>query len=327
MSKILTPYDLTVAMLKTTDAISNKLSEWSNEMEHVDPILSFGEAIELCKKGVPVACTSMSADEFVVLTPTQLVVADKFWNEHNRNAALRNGGSLVVCDYFMKTNSYSTVPYTVTNENIFTDWVKADTERRLVNIKITKDEDNDDAINLFFKPIPKEHQDAPTPFWVAYDELNMNDDKVVVIGTYHRSMALLASIIDIMITERKTRDNSLHSISVKKDVKWEDLQAGFTNILNVDPALYCNDGYLLEENILEVLEKYKHYGYGETLGKVQFVVDVDTLIGLVAHDGTDLREYITTTLNRVTAENPNINWCCMSVEETLAEFSDVPVKE
>ena len=50
MSKILTPYDLTVAMLKTTDAISNKLSEWSNEMEHVDPILSFGEAIELCKK-------------------------------------------------------------------------------------------------------------------------------------------------------------------------------------------------------------------------------------------------------------------------------------
>lgn len=264
-------------------------------------ILTFGEAIELCKNGTPVACTNMKSNEFIVLTPNQTITTDKFWNQHNKEAAERNNGWLEVKPYFLKTNVYSTVPYTFNNEDIFADWVVASTRRVCNNLTI----DNENVM-LEFKPFTAEEQKSFHPFWLVYSNLNMAKGVFIFISNDNASSKKLAVLTDALYSEYAERNNSLESISFDFT---EDVDTSALNIRDYHMgATTANLTSALEDKLRDL--------YDAGLVDINIIIDVDSMAGIGFDEHVTLHDYVVISVMAVKSDFPS-SWVNMSLDNPL----------
>ena len=174
--------------MQTFKDIRDSMKDFDPNEPRPDPYLSYGEAIEMCKKGIDVACVNWGADEFLTITHAQIVPANQFWSPSNRRVAeAKPEKSLIVDNYFLRTNKYSTVPYQVSFADMFDEWVVATDRIKVKSVDVNNDEDLSKltlhyALDTFSTP-----DFELAPFWIVYDVLAKLPSRVTVISDNPRS--------------------------------------------------------------------------------------------------------------------------------------------
>lgn len=181
--------------------LKSKLDE-----DRPDPYLSYGEAIEMCKNGIDVACVNWGADEFLTFNTGMTVPAEDLWSDGNKRAAMaRSDQTLSVFPHTLRTNSYGTVPHIVDFNNQCSEWVVASAR---VKVKTAKVDTTDGLSKLVLKYALDTLSNAEfelAPFWIVYDVLGSLPQRVVVISENPKSM--LPHIIGSMKGTHQQRHN------------------------------------------------------------------------------------------------------------------------
>lgn len=168
--------------------IRTSMKDFDPNEPRPDPYLSYGEAIEMCKRGIDVASVNWTADEFLTLTSAQIVPANQFWSPSNRRVAeAKPEKSLIVDNYFLRTNKYSTVPHQVSFADMFDEWVVATDRIKVKSATVNTDEGLSKltlhyALDTFSTP-----DFELAPFWIVYDVLAKLPSRVTVIGDNPKS--------------------------------------------------------------------------------------------------------------------------------------------
>ena len=174
--------------MQTFKDIRDSMKDFDPNEPRPDPYLSYGEAIEMCKKGIDVACVNWGADEFLTITHAQIVPANQFWSPSNRRVAeAKPEKSLIVDNYFLRTNKYSTVPHQVSFADMFDEWVVATDRIKVKSVDVNTDEGLPKltlryALDTFSTP-----DFELAPFWIVYDVLAKLPHRVTVIGDNPKS--------------------------------------------------------------------------------------------------------------------------------------------
>ena len=145
-----------------------------------NPYLSYGEAIEMCKTGIDVACVNWSADTFLTVNTGAYVHADNFWSPGNKRMALsRPDKSMSVFPHFLRTNYWGTVPHMVDFNDQFSEWVVATDRVKVKSVSVKGGEEFTlhYALDTF---TTAEFELAP--FWMVYDVLASLPATVVVLS-------------------------------------------------------------------------------------------------------------------------------------------------
>ena len=156
--------------------------------ERPDPYLSYGEAIEMCKNGIDVACVNWKAGEFLTVNTGAIVHADNFWSPGNKRTAMANPDqSLAVFPHFLRTTKYGTVPHMVDFNDQFSEWVVASDRIKVKSVDVNNDESLPKltlhyALDTFSTP-----DFELAPFWIVYDVLAKLPSRVTVISDNPRS--------------------------------------------------------------------------------------------------------------------------------------------
>lgn len=163
--------------------IRTSMKDFDPNEPRPDPYLSYGEAIEMCKKGIDVACVNWRADEFLTITHAQIVPANQFWSPSNRRVAeAKPEKSLIVDNYFLRTNKYSTVPHQVCFADMFDEWMVASDRVKVKSVTV----DTDDGLSKLTLHYALDTFTTPdfelAPFWIVYDVLAKLPQRVTVIS-------------------------------------------------------------------------------------------------------------------------------------------------
>lgn len=174
--------------MQTFKDIRDSMKDFDPNEPRPDPYLSYGEAIEMCKKGIDVACVNWGADEFLTITHAQIVPANQFWSPSNRRVAeAKPEKSLIVDNYFLRTNKYSTVPHQVCFADMFDEWMVASDRVKVKSVAV----DTDDGLSKLTLHYALDTFTTPdfelAPFWIVYDVLAKLPQRVTVISDDHKS--------------------------------------------------------------------------------------------------------------------------------------------
>ena len=169
---------------------TSRRMETAAEVRHSkpDPYLSYGEAIEMCKKGIDVACVNWKAGEFLTVNSGAIVHADNFWSPGNKRMAMANPDqSLAVFPHFLRTTKYGTVPHMVDFNDQFSEWVVASDRIKVKSVDVNNDEGLSKltlhyALDTFSTP-----DFELAPFWIVYDVLAKLPSRVTVISDNPKS--------------------------------------------------------------------------------------------------------------------------------------------
>ena len=253
-----------------------------------NPYLSYGEAIEMCKKGIDVASVNWTADEFLTLTSAQIVPANQFWSPSNRRVAeAKPEKSLIVDNYFLRTNKYSTVPYQVSFGDMFDVWVVATDRIKVKSVDVNTDEGLPKltlryALDTFSTP-----DFELAPFWIVYDVLAKLPHRVTVIGDNPKS-----GLPHIVGSMKEAHDN-------RQQIVEESYQFDEDGI---DDNMYPHRGvdFVCSIGLNDILKRIEAGEFKDV------ILDDDSF-------KTDLRlEKIKEALQRT-----NVNWVTVSVKEQL----------
>lgn len=263
-------------------------------------MFNFGTAIELCKQGIPVRNTLWRFDEFIVPTNAQLVTADKFWNEHNKKAAENNGGYLLVKSYIMRTDSGSTVPFVVTNDDIYGRWVKASTTTRVLQTEYWEVE-GQRMLRATYGYVPEEEANQIKPFWLLYENLDLTNDEIVIISPCSRAANTISLLVEGLI-EKYIHGTEYATHSVATDVPTIGIERYVFSRVESDLAFLTH------------LDSVVEYHSTNSVKLPQFIVDQDSLVGLVDVDGNDLYEVISKHLMKL-----GVRWTPISFQQETGE--------
>ena len=147
--------------------------------EHPDPYLSYGEAIEMCKKGIDVASVNWRAGEFLTVNTGAVVHADNFWSPGNKRMAMASlDQSLSVFPHFLRTTKYGTVPHMVDFNDQFSEWVVASNRIKVKTVSVDGNKVTlHYALDTFTTP-----DFELAPFWIVYDVLANLPQRITVIS-------------------------------------------------------------------------------------------------------------------------------------------------
>lgn len=188
--------------------IRTSMKDFDPNEPRPDPYLSYGEAIEMCKRGINVASVNWGADEFLTVTHAQIVPADNFWSPGNRRVAEASPDkTLIVDNYFLRTNKYSTVPHMVSFADQFDEWVIATDRVKVISVNTT----NTEALTLtlnFALDTFRTPEFELAPFWIVYDVLAPLPTLVTVIGD--NKVSNLPAVVGCM---KEAHDQRQHFVS------------------------------------------------------------------------------------------------------------------
>lgn len=274
--------------MQTFKDIRDSMKDFDPNEPRPDPYLSYGEAIEMCKKGIDVACVNWGADEFLTITHAQIVPANQFWSPSNRRVAeAKPEKSLIVDNYFLRTNKYSTVPYQVSFGDMFVEWVVATDRIKVKSVDVNTDEGLPKltlryALDTFSTP-----DFELAPFWIVYDVLAKLPHRVTVIGDNPKSE--LPHIVGSM---KEAHDN-------RQQIVEESYQFDEDGI---DDNMYPHRGvdFVCSIGLNDILKRIEAGEFKDV------ILDDDSF-------KTDFRlEKIKEALQRT-----NVNWVTVSVKEQL----------
>ena len=181
------------------------------------PYLSYGEAIEMCKNGIDVACVNWPADTFLTVNNGAYVHADNFWSPGNKRVAMsRPDKSMSVFPHFLRTDSFGTLPHMVDFNDQFSEWVVASDRVKVKNAKIDKTDGLDKLVLEFGLDTLSTPDFELAPFWIVYDVLAKLPRRVTVIGDNRNS--LLPHIVGSMKEAHQQRSNIIEeSFNIDED--------------------------------------------------------------------------------------------------------------
>lgn len=258
-----------------------------------NPYLSYGEAIEMCKTGIDVACVNWSADTFLTVNTGAYVHADNFWSPGNKRMALsRPDKSMSVFPHFLRTNYWGTVPHMVDFNDQFSEWVVASDRIKVKSVDVNTDEGLPKltlryALDTFSTP-----DFELAPFWIVYDVLAKLPHRVTVIGDNPKSE--LPHIVGSM---KEAHDN-------RQQIVEESYQFDEDGI---DDNMYPHRGvdFVCSIGLNDILKRIEAGEFKDV------ILDDDSF-------KTDFRlEKIKKALQRT-----NANWVTVSVKEQLFGISE-----
>lgn len=258
--------------------LKSKLDE-----DRPDPYLSYGEAIEMCKRGIDVTCTNWCAGEFLTVNSGAMVHADNFWSPGNKRVAMSNPDQLLsVFPHFLRTTKYGTVPYMVDFNDQFSEWVVASDR---VKVKTVSIEGNEFKLHYALDTFSTAEFEL-APFWIAYEVLADLPNNVTVITDKDANV-----LVHIIASMKEAHDNQ-HQI--------------------VEESFEIHDGRIPEEFPNRGVSHYPMAGVNSTIEAIRqgtfkhVIVDSDSF-------KTDFRlEAIKTAL-----QEAKVNWASISVKEQL----------
>lgn len=174
--------------MQTFKDIRDSMKDFDPNEPRPDPYLSYGEAIEMCKRGIDVACVNWKADEFLTFNTGMAVHAKDFWSAGNKRAAMaRSDQTLSVFPHTLRTSSYGTVPHMVDFNDQCSEWVVATDRVKVKSVDVNTDEGLSKltlryALDTFSTP-----DFELAPFWIVYDVLAKLPHRVTVIGDNPKS--------------------------------------------------------------------------------------------------------------------------------------------
>lgn len=179
--------------------------DYDPKAERPDPYLSYGEAIEMCKRGIDVACVNWRADEFLTVNSGVMVHADNFWSPGNKRMAMANPDqSLSVFPHFLRTTKYGTAPYVPDFNDMFSEWAVATDRVKVKSAKIVKEDLYERLVLDFGLDTHTTADFELAPFWIVYDVLVKNPFSVTVIsGTDQTNLPQIIGAIKSTYDQRQ----------------------------------------------------------------------------------------------------------------------------
>lgn len=254
----------------------------------IGPYLSYGEAIEMCKNGVDVACVNWKAGEFLTVNTGLVVHADNFWSPGNKRVAMSNPDqSLSVFPHFLRTTEYGTIPHMVDFNDQFSEWVVASDRVKVKRATVNGDEGLLKLTLHYALDTFSTAEFELAPFWIVYDVLAKLPHRVTVIGDNPKSE--LPHIVGSMKEAHDYRRQIVEeSYQIDED--------------GIDDDMYPHRGveFVCSIGLNDILKRIEEGEFKDV------ILDDDSI-------KTDLRlEKIKEALQRA-----NVNWVTVSVKEQL----------
>ncbi len=269
--------------------IRTSMKDFDPNEPRPDPYLSYGEAIEMCKKGIDVACVNWRADEFLTVNSGAMVHADNFWSPGNKRMAMAKADKqLAVFPHFLRTSPFGTVPYVPDFNDMFSEWVVSADRVKVKRVTIRSEEGFLKLTLNYGLDTFATSEFELAPFWIVYDVLADMAPLVTVIGD--NKVSNLPAIVGAMKNAHDQRQR------------------------------YVSQTFTLDENgLIEDRDNYSPYvqhhvidQLGVTIERIKegaykhVVVDIDSF-------KTDFRlEKIKEAL-----QGANVNWCSVSIKEQV----------
>lgn len=258
--------------------------DYDSEAERPDPYLSYGEAIEMCKKGIDVTCVNWRAGEFLTVNNGSVVHADNFWSPGNKRMAMANPDqTLSVFPHFLRTTKYGTVPHMVDFNDQFSEWVVASDR---IKVKTVSVDGNKVTLHYALDTFSTAEFEL-APFWLAYDVLADLPNNVTVITDNDANV-----LVHLIASMKEAHDNQRRIVEESFEIYGDRIPEEFPNRRGV--THYRMSGL---NNTIEAIRQgtFKHV-----------IVDSDSF-------KTDFRlEAIKTALKEA-----KVNWASISVKEQL----------
>lgn len=269
--------------MKSRTDIRNSMKDFDRNEPRPDPYLSYGEAIEMCKRGIDVACVNWRAGEFLTVNTGAVVHADNFWSPGNKRMAMASPDqSLSVFPHFLRTTEYGTVPHMVDFNDQFSEWVVASDR---IKVKTVSVEGNEFKLHYALDTFSTTVFEL-APFWMAYDVLADLPSNVTVITDNEANV-----LVHIIASMKEAHEN-------RRQI--------------VEESFEIPDGRIREEFPNRGVSHYPMLGLNSTIEAIRqgtfnhVIVDSDSF-------KTDFRlDAIKTTL-----QEAKVNWASISVKEQL----------
>lgn len=174
-----------VSGLEMPDSVNNVMHRLKAKgmTERPNPYLSYGEAIEMCKRGIDVACVNWRADEFLTVNSGAMVHADNFWSPGNKRMAMAKADKqLAVFPHFLRTSPFGTVPYVPDFNDMFSEWVVSADRVKVKRVTIRSEEGFLKLTLNYGLDTFATSEFELAPFWIVYDVLADMAPLVTVIG-------------------------------------------------------------------------------------------------------------------------------------------------
>lgn len=263
--------------------VKARMTDYDPEAERPDPYLSYGEAIEMCKKGIDVTCVNWRAGEFLTVNTGAVVHADNFWSPGNKRMAMASlDQSLSVFPHFLRTTKYGTVPHMVDFNDQFSEWVVASDR---IKVKTVSVDGNKVTLHYALDTFSTAEFEL-APFWLAYDVLADLPNNVTVITDNDANV-----LVHIIASMKEAHDNQRQI---------------------VEESFEIYNGRIPEELPNRGVGHYPMSGLNNTIEAIRqgtfthVIVDSDSF-------KTDFRlEAIKTALKEA-----KVNWASISVKEQL----------
>ena len=277
--------------------------------------MSFEEAIQVAKRGVPVRALDWPVQSFIGVTDGQVVLAENIWSKHNRAFAEQNGGSAMVYNSFTKNvNGVITMGWIPTNADLWDTWVVYGTALYPQKIMLSEDL-NEVAIDFSLaqgKGLYSDSHAFAGPFHLFYDTIfedvkQMGKTLYITQDSESKNNEVLQMILDLMViyhSESGEEQLSVPDVVDEYEAQYVDLSLEFnigTSYLGEDPG---------EKEIVEYLPQFI-----EDCGYTSALIDLDSFKG---RESTV--EALVKALGLTTESNPKFSWVGLSLKENTVPY-------
>ena len=209
-------------------------------------ILSFSQALEFAKKGIPVSNREWGfVDRITSVNKIMEVEADQIWSPENRRIATLIHGKkamISVQPYSTKMTRSGIENYIPTNADLHGDWMLSDRALRLTGLWYNT-EDSDECTLKFERVSSKEHLTENLPFWMLYDqEMIGYHSNVIFISGSAKASKMNATIYNMMAQALDNRfvdkvfDDWVVDDEFLEEQNWLeycDIQANYYNFIRI----------------------------------------------------------------------------------------------
>lgn len=279
-------------------------------------IITFGEAIELAKQGIPVSNVNWGfLDRLTGHLEPLRVPADKIWSRENRKAALRNADkSITVRPYLTKVDGQHIDNWLPSAKDIYDSWMLSSTYPRLKAITLVDDEDQ--AYKLEYELLPD--QQPHHPFWMLYDQEMIGYFQLaIMIGGDIKTCKRNLLLIESMNLFANYRNINTYPQELKNDLVDPSTNSGEFLVVGEEENLGDSSddighAIVVDNEIDDALERLKEHDY-----PINIFIDSDSLNGMDLFNGENALEYVKGRIVTMSNTNPNINWVSFSLKEEI----------
>ena len=286
---------------------------WRILVTNQNHILSFSQAFELAKTGVPVSSSLWDhVDRITSIDKVMQVQADQIWSPENRRiGALLKGpkGLIDVNPYSTKITRQGIINYIPTNEDLHAEWMRSDYVMRCVGISHSPEES--DGYNLAFaRTTPFEHIGANLPFWKLYDQemIGYHHNAIFIAGGSKANIinSLIYNMLSSAIDNRFTQtmyDGFIDDDKLLEDEGWVDCCTpdvrDYFHIVMSEKDFDIDTHFLIVDKPLNVF------------------IDIDSLNELNLVNGENALEYVRGQMMLLKQKFPLLNWVSFSLKEEM----------